>query len=121
VSSTDVAPTLSLFGPEVLRLSATETQLRLIVQSSGQGTVKARLGSKVLGTVAVRGGNNDVRFKLPGGTLQTLRRSAAASNVLTLTPVSADGSSTGASVTRIVRVSAPKAKQRAKLEVKRRK
>jgi hypothetical protein len=121
VSSSDVAPALSLFGPEVLKLSATETQLRLIVQSSGQGTVKARLGSKVLGAVAVRGGNNDVRFKLPGGTLQTLRRSAATSNVLTLTPVSADGSSTGASVTRIVRVSAPKAKQRAKLEVKRRK
>jgi hypothetical protein len=107
VSSLDVVPTLYLFGPELLMLSPTDTQLRLIVESNGQGSVQATLGSVVLGTVTVRGGNNDLRFRLPAGLLRTLRRAAAAGNVLTLTPVSADGSVTGESVTRTVSVPAP--------------
>jgi hypothetical protein len=104
VTSVDVAPTLFLFGPELLKLSATDTQLRLIVQSNGQGTVQAKLGSVVLGTLPVRGGNNDLRFKLPAGLLLTLRRAAAAGNVLTLTPVSQSGVVTGDAVTRTVSV-----------------
>jgi hypothetical protein len=119
VSSVDVAPTLFLFGPELLRLSPTETQLRLIVESNGQGSVQAKLGSIVLGTLPVRGGNNDLRFKLPAGVLRALRRSASAGNVLTLTPISASGSVTGQAVTRTVSVLGAakhkvKAKQRRK-------
>ena len=114
VSSLDVAPTLFLFGPEVLRLSAKETQLRLIVQSSGPGSVQAKLGSVVLGTVTVRGGNNDLRFKLPAGVLRTLRRTASAGNILTLTPVSANGVVTGQAVTRTVSVLSPKLKVKVK-------
>src|SRR5204862_7267948 len=104
VTPTDAAPTLTLFGPEILKLSATQTQLRLIVESSGQGTVRGRLGSVDLGSVAIRGSNNDVRFKLPKSALSSLRRSAAASNVLTLTPVSATGGATGTPVTRTIQL-----------------
>ena len=118
VSSVDVAPTLFLYGPELLKLSPTDAQLRLIVESNGQGSVQARLGSVVLGTMPVRGGNNDLRFKLPAGLLRTLRRAAAAGNVLTLTPVSANGSATGQAVTRKVSVLAAKHKVKAKLHRK---
>jgi hypothetical protein len=123
VSSMDVAPTLSLFGPELLKLSPTDTQLRLIVESSGQGTVQAKLGSVSLGTLPVRGGNNDLRFKLPANLLRALRRSASAGNVLTLTPVSPSGTVTGQAVTRSVTVlttklKVAKRKARAKLHRK---
>jgi hypothetical protein len=106
VSSLDVAPTLFLFGPELLMLSPTDTQLRLIVESNGEGSVQAMLGSVLLGTLTVRAGNNDLRFRLPAGLLRTLRRAASAGNVLTLTPVSESGSVTGEAVTRMVSVPA---------------
>jgi len=121
VTGAAVAPTVDLFGPEVLRLSAQETKLRLIVQSSGPGTVQAKLGSTTLGTVKVRGGNNDLRFSLPANLLRALRRAAATSNVLTLTPLSTDGSATGTAVTLTVRVDPPAAKVKLKAKVKRHK
>jgi hypothetical protein len=110
----DVAPTLELFGPEILKLSSTETQLRLIVSSNGPGSVRGRLGSVDLGKVAIRGGANDVRFTLPKNVLRSLRRSASASNVLTLTPVSSDGSAAGAPLVRKVSVARPKKPARRK-------
>jgi len=119
-SAADVAPTLTLFGPEVMRISSTDTQLRLIVESSGQGSVQARLGTTSLGTFSIRGGNNDLRMKLPTNVLRALRRSAAAGNVLTLTPVSPNGAATGTAVTREVHVAVvkPKTKQKLKLHRK---
>lgn len=110
VSGADVAPMLDLFGPEVLKLSPAETQLRLIVESNGPGTVKAALGSTVLGTVSVRGGNNDLRFKLPGALLRALRRAAATANLLTLTPTAPNGTTVGQAVTRTIQVVQPKVK-----------
>ena len=99
-TAVDAAPTLTLFGPEILKLSAGQTLLRLIVESNGQGSVRGKLGAFDLGSVAIRGGNNDVRFKLPKSVLNALRRSAASgSNVLTLTPVAATGGATGSPVT----------------------
>jgi len=112
VSNADVAPSLDLFGPEVLSLSPSETQLRLIVESNGPGTVKAALGATVLGTVTIRGGANDLRFKLPVSLLKSLRR-AAGSNRLTLTPSSPSGV-VGQAVTRTVQVLQPKPKKTAK-------
>jgi hypothetical protein len=114
VSSADVAPTLVLFGPEILRLSSVDTRLRLIVESGSQGTVQAKIGSIVLGTLPIRAGNNDLRFKLPSGMLHRLRRAAAAGNILTLTPVSPNGTTIGQAVTRSISVLAPKAKPRRK-------
>jgi hypothetical protein len=113
VTSADVAPTLALWGPELLQLSGKETQLRLIVESNNQGSVKATLGTTVLGTLPIRAGNNDLRFKLPPGILRTVRRTAGA-NTLTLTPTSPSGSTIGQAVTRTVSVVAPKVKQRRK-------
>jgi hypothetical protein len=114
VSSADVAPTLFLFGPEILKLSPVDTQLRLIVESGSQGTVQAKLGTIVLGTASIRAGNNDVRFRVPAGMLRTLRRSASAGRVLTLTPVSPNGTTIGQAVTRTISVLAPKIKPRRK-------
>ena len=114
VTAADVAPTLSLFGPEILRLTSVDTVLRLIVESGSEGTVQAKLGSVVLGTAAIRAGNNDVRFKLPAGMLRALRRAAAVGNILTLTPFSSNGTTMGQAVTRTVSVLTPKVKQRRK-------
>jgi hypothetical protein len=117
VTAADVAPTLFLFGPEILSVTPQDTQLRLIVESNGSGSVQIKLGSVVLGTVPVRGGNNDLRVKLPSGLLRALRRAASASNVLTLTPTSPNGTTTGQAVTRTVSVlttSKHKAKQHRK-------
>jgi hypothetical protein len=107
VSSLDVAPTIEVFGPQLLTLSATSSQIRLIVNASGQGLVSATLGSLALGTAALRAGNNDVRFTVPQGTLSAVRRSAAGpSNVLTLTPTATNGTATGVPVTRTISVTA---------------
>ncbi|MCW2975804.1 MAG: hypothetical protein JWM06_1085 [Actinomycetia bacterium] len=112
VPTAAVVPTIEVFGPEVLKLSATTLQVRLIVAASGEGTLKAQLGSLSLGAQTLRGGNNDVRFTLPKGTLAALRRSAAMSNVLTLTPVAANGVAAGPSVTRKISVSPAKKTKR---------
>ena len=110
VSSADVAPTIEVFGPQLLTLSATASQIRLIVNASGEGLLSAALGSLALGTVSLRAGNNDVRFTVPKGTLSAVRRSASPSNVLTLTPTATSGAVTGTSVTRTITV-APTAKK----------
>jgi hypothetical protein len=94
-------PNIDIFGPQLLRLSATDTQIRLIVHSSAEGSVTATMGSRTLGTASVRPGGNDLRFKLPTSLLARLRRSSS-TNVLTLTPTSLDGKVTGAAITRAV-------------------
>jgi hypothetical protein len=104
-SSYSTAPTLSLFGPELIQLGAQDSQLRLIVESSGEGSVTAAIGSVTLGTYPVRPGGNDLRVPLPASLLQTMRRTASADNpVLTLTPTSLDGKTTGVAVTRKVSI-----------------
>lgn len=114
-----VAPSIELFGPELLKLGAKDTQLRLIVQSDGEGVLQAKLGSVVLGSQGLRAGNNDVRFTLPAGMTQSLRRSAAAGTLLTLTPVSKSGAVQGTAVTRRVSIAAEKAKPTPKKTKKR--
>ena len=104
VSSADVAPTIEVFGPQLLKLSSSATQIRLIVNASGEGLVSAALGSLALGTASLRAGNNDLRFTLPKGTLSAVRRSASPSNVLTLTPTATSGAVTGTPVTRTISV-----------------
>jgi hypothetical protein len=111
------APELSLFGPTLLKLTSKDTQVRLIVESSGEGSVVAKLGSATLGTKTLRPGNNDLRFSLSAGQLQTLRRTSN-TLVLTLTPVSSDGKATGQAVTRNVTVDRPSLKRKVKLKRK---
>ena len=109
VSSADVAPTIEVFGPQLLKLSADDIQIRLIVNASGQGLVSATLGPLALGTLSLRAGNNDLRFAIPKGTLAAVRRSASPSNVLTLTPTATNGTAIGTAVTRTVSIEPTKA------------
>lgn len=102
VPTTDVAPAIEVYAPELLRLSASDPSIRLIVESDGAGTLNAALGTTALGARALRAGNNDLRFVVPKSMLTALRRSALAANVLTLTPVSPAGTVAGPAVTRQV-------------------
>lgn len=110
VPTSDVPPSIDVFGPELLQLSAGDPTIRLIVQSSGPGLLNATLGSTVLGTGTLRAGNNDLRFAVPKGMLTSLRRAATDANVLTLTPAAPTGIATGAPVMlHVTIVAVPKA------------
>lgn len=115
VPTLDLPPSIDVFGPELLQLSAKSPTIRLIIDSSGPGTLTAALGATTLGSFSLRAGNNDVRFAVPKSMLTSLRRSASASNVLTLTPMSSTGSVAGSPVTRhVVIAPAPKPKPKPK-------
>lgn len=102
--STALAPTINVFGPELLTLSSATQQIRLTVAASGAGVLQARLGTLSLGSQKLRIGTNDLRFTLPRDTFSALRRSAATPSVLTLTPTAAGGAVAGPSVTRTISV-----------------
>ncbi|HET8893616.1 MAG TPA: hypothetical protein VFM96_05925 [Gaiellaceae bacterium] len=110
VPTTDGAPSIEVFGPELLRVSATDRVIRLIVQSSGPGAVQATLGSSLLGNASLRAGNNDLRFAVPASLIAALRRWASVANTLTLTPVASSGA-TGQPVTREVTITAARKKK----------
>ena len=99
--TTDPAPDLTVHAPELIRVSAKTRLLRFIVFSSGDGALKATLGSTWLGSAGLHAGNNDVRFILPTQLLKTLRKTNTPDNVLMLTSYSPGGTQ-GASVTRRV-------------------
>jgi hypothetical protein len=99
--STLAVPDIVVVGPQLMRVAATATRLHVVVQSSGEGTMAVTLGSISLGTVALRPGANDLYFTLPKAQLARLRTSSA-TNILTLTPTSADGTATGTPVTQKV-------------------
>jgi hypothetical protein len=113
VTSNTLPPAITLDGKAVLTLSSTDRVLSLIIESDGQGSVQVSLGSTPLGTVNVVPGTNLVSLTLPSGVLDTLRRSAGASDILTVTPVAASGAGLGQTVTRKVMI-APAAKPKAK-------
>jgi hypothetical protein len=106
--TTDPAPTLKIYAPEVLRVSSKTRLLRFVVFSSGDGKLQATLGSTSLGSSGLRGGNNDVRFVLPARLFKSLRTKAS-TNVLQLTAESPAGTR-GATFTR--RVVVQKTKRR---------
>jgi hypothetical protein len=118
VTSAAVVPTVTVYGPELLQLSATDKQIRLIVGSTAEGSLQASLGSVALGAGALRPGNNDLRFTVTAAVLNSLRRSSAVANVLTLTPVSADGVAKGTPVTRHVSIATPTAQVKPKAKAK---
>ena len=70
--TTDPAPDLTLHAPELIRVSSKTRLLRFIVFSSGDGTLKATLGSTWLGSAGLHAGNNDIRFVLPTQLLKSL-------------------------------------------------
>ena len=117
VDSAQVPPAIALLAPQLLRVSAASPTIHFVVQSTGDGSLQATLGGVALGTATVRAGNNAVQFTLPKTLLTTLRRSAAAGSVLTLTPVSPSGTVTGTPVTRDVALQ-PAAKPKTKIKAK---
>lgn len=110
VPTTDPAPDLTVYAPELLRVSAKTRALRFVVFSSAAGTLRAVLGSSWNGTSTLHAGNNDVRFVLPTQLLKRLRK-ASAENILSLTSYSPGGAK-GETVTRRVAVQVTKPKRR---------
>ena len=90
-------PDVVVVGPELMRIAANATKFHVVVQSSAEGTMAVMFGSLSLGTVSIRPGANDLYFTLPLAPLARLRTQLA-TNILTLTPTSADGKSTGSAV-----------------------
>jgi hypothetical protein len=112
------APTLTVHAPELVMVSSKSKRLRLIVYSSGDGKLHATLGSLDLGTLALRAGNNDLRFVLPATAMKNLRSKTAGSNILRLTSLSPEGAE-GSTVTRRVKITKPPAKKPAPKKPKR--
>jgi hypothetical protein len=107
VPTVQLAPSIYVYGPELLTVAPGDKQLRLIVQSSGDGSLQAAIGSTSLGSGTLRAGNNDLRFNLPASLLVALRRTADVSNTLTLTPVAPSGGNKGTAVMRQVLIQTP--------------
>ncbi|HET8607117.1 MAG TPA: hypothetical protein VFL66_08820 [Gaiellaceae bacterium] len=105
IAAGEGVPQVAVFGPQVIRLAPGQRGLRIIVEANGDGKLQAALGSVVLGVASVRAGGNDLRFALPTKATASLtkksRRRAAASDLLTLRPLSTGGAS-GPAVTRRV-------------------
>jgi hypothetical protein len=108
VPTNDVAPAITVYGPELLQVSSSDPSIRLIVESDGPGTLNAALGAAALGQRILRAGNNDLRYIVPKSLLNSLRTSAVAGNLLTLTPLSPTGAVTGQAVTRHVVIASVK-------------
>jgi len=108
----EVAPSIHVYGAQVLRVAARTRTVRLIVFASGSGRLQATLGGKVVHTAALRGGNNDVRFKLPATTVSQLRRTSSlrsSAGLLSLRSLSTTGVA-GSAVTRRVSIVQPSKK-----------
>jgi hypothetical protein len=108
--TTDPAPDMTVYAPELLRVSAKTHVLRFLVFSSGTGALRAALGSSWAGSANLHAGNNDIRFVLPTQLLKRLR-TAGAENILSMTAYSPTGSR-GETVTRRVAVKTTKPKRR---------
>jgi hypothetical protein len=108
--TTDPAPDMTVYAPELLRVSAKTHVLRFVVFSSGAGGLRAVLGSSWNGSANLHAGGNDIRFVLPTQLLKRLRKTSA-ENTLSLTSYSPGGAK-GETVTRRVAVQTTKPKRR---------
>jgi hypothetical protein len=111
--TSDPAPTLNIYAPEVLRVSSKTRLLRFVVFSSGDGALGAVLGTTGLGSAPLRSGNNDVRFVLPTQLFKSLGTKSA-SNVLQLTSESPSGTKGATFTRRVVVQTPPKPKKKPK-------
>jgi hypothetical protein len=109
----DPAPSLRLYAPEIIRVSSKTRLLRFVVFSSSDGRLGAVLGANDLGSAALRGGNNDIRFVLPTQLFQKLR-SKSSSSVLALTSESPSGTKGSTFTRRVVVQTAPRPKPKKK-------
>jgi hypothetical protein len=109
--TSDPAPTLNIYAPEVLHVSSKTRVLRFVVFSSGDGRLGAVLGSTGLGSAALRSGNNDVRFVLPTQLFKSLRTKSS-SNLLQMTSESPSGTRGETFTRRVVVHTPPKPKKK---------
>ena len=110
--TTDPAPVLTLHAPELIRVALKTRLLRFVVFSSGDGTLKATLGSTWLGSAGLHAGNNDIRYVLPTQLLKSLRKTNTPANVLTLTSYSMGGTQGASVIRRVAMKPVPKPKKR---------
>ena len=110
--TTDPSPVLTLHAPELIRVALKTRLLRFVVFSSGDGTLKATLGSTWLGSAGLHAGNNDIRYVLPTQLLKSLRKTNTPANVLTLTSYSMGGTQGASVVRRVAMKPVPKPKKR---------
>lgn len=96
------APSISLFGPGALALTPDASQLKIALQSNGEGKLKVTLGSLSLGAIPISAGSSAVAFALPAAALNALKAAGSGGLKLTLTPQSPSGADTGTVVTRTV-------------------
>ncbi len=114
--TSDVVPSILVYGAQIIRVSTADRLVRLIVFSSGPGQLQASAGSTNLGTYQLRTGNNDVRFKLPQSVVNALRKPAGRSvsaSVLTLKFLSPAGTA-GVTVSRKLSLFKPPPKPKKK-------
>jgi len=110
--TSELAPSILVHGAETVRVPAATRLLRMLVFASGGGQLRVSIGDTVVGTATLRAGNNDIRYTLPGTTVNALRRVAGVRNadlVLSLTSLSSDGANAGQTVTRKLVVTQPPA------------
>jgi hypothetical protein len=99
--TTDAAPTIVVFGSELLHVPAATRLLRLIVRSSAAGLLRASIAGADLGTISLRAGSNDIRLTLP----------VAAPGTLTLTVLAPDATAAGETLTRTIAITQPAKKK----------
>jgi hypothetical protein len=110
--TTDPAPVLTMHAPELIRVALKTRLLRFGVFSSGDGTLKATLGSTWLGSAGLHAGNNDIRYVLPTRLLKSLRKINTPAHVLTLTSYSMGGTQGASVIRRVAMKPVPKPKKR---------
>ena len=106
-----VAPSIYVYGAQIVRVAAADRLVRVIVFSSGPGLVRAAAGDTVLGTTTIRAGNNALRFRLPRAALDSLRSTSvvrASTSLLTLTSLSSNGTAGAKVVRKLVLATPPK-------------
>ena len=110
VPTKDPAPAIWMHGAEVVRVPATTRTVRLLVNASSDGFLRAMFDGVVVATAPLRAGTNDVRFTLPVTVIKAVKsaRSRAAGRALSLTSLAPDGTA-GETVTRQVLLVEPKA------------
>jgi hypothetical protein len=64
-----LAPTIRLYGPEVMNVSGKQRRVTLVVYSNETGKVEISVAGVGLGTYAVRAGYNRVRVTVPKGQI----------------------------------------------------
>ena len=65
-----LAPTIRLYGPQLMTVTAKSRRLTLVVYANGSGTVEISVGGVSLGTYGVRAGYNRLRVTVPQSQLR---------------------------------------------------